>query len=893
NHGGLTPTGEDAYCLVGFYCNDRYLGYRELRGNLAVGETTAVTFDYTALAGPQKLTAVVNDIGRNVREVNYDNNRFDRVLSGTETDFADLAVTHFTADVSDGATLSWAQDVAVRATVRNDSPTEAGAFKVLLYDNEQLVASRLVEGLAANAETEQTFSWRPESGGSHTLRLVADGPISSVLELDESNNDRELSYESLTMRYPDLTVTALESSLSGETLAPGQNILFYATVKNAGKGDALVPTRLYFYADSRYIGSAEVGAIPAGESTLVSFVWKDPALSAGTITAIADGGETLTESDESNNNGTLQFENPIRVSNSRLTITDVSTTGAARYGDAALTTVTVCNSGDRAIDRSFLVALYAGASRVGTAEVDGLEAGESSAVSIPWTAELSGSVTLRVYADAEAKLVLAERSAASTTRTLEIAAAPMLSGGADADAYCVGDTAELRVTVASSDASYLPIAADRLTATLDDAPVTMTYSETEGVYSGSVTLAAAGAHTLCITAECDGAAQTLTQTLTVADDFRVTLDNATGQSYGLGATVPVTGFVKAADGTALSGVPVTVTAVGSERLSVDATTGADGSYSASLALPEGIGGAFALRAYASYGGVEHRSERVTFYVDGVSVDVSDRLHIVQGWDALLAGYVNNLGVTAAAVGTVSVSDLPDGLSYTIEEAPGGSLAAESGAPLRIRFEAAKTLAPGDYTLRVNAGERGRNVTLTCEEAKAVARVNVIGVNESGDDALRSPRVTLSLRQGAEASAVIRLTNVGTAPITGVRAETDLPFVLLSAIDPEAVVQPVSRGYTIRDAAGALSIVVTASPNESALTGVYEGAVTIRSDDLDEELVVPLTVSVGAGLMGTTVFEVRNQDNTLLSGAEVTLIGLDEQLDPVRFDATTDAEGCVT
>ncbi|MCR5826405.1 MAG: carboxypeptidase regulatory-like domain-containing protein, partial [Oscillospiraceae bacterium] len=46
-------------------------------------------------------------------------------------------------------------------------------------------------------------------------------------------------------------------------------------------------------------------------------------------------------------------------------------------------------------------------------------------------------------------------------------------------------------------------------------------------------------------------------------------------------------------------------------------------------------------------------------------------------------------------------------------------------------------------------------------------------------------------------------------------------------------------------------------------------------------------------MGTTVFEVRNQDNTLLSGAEVTLIGLDEQLDPVRFDATTDAEGCVT
>ena len=40
--------------------------------------------------------------------------------------------------------------------------------------------------------------------------------------------------------------------------------------------------------------------------------------------------------------------------------------------------------------------------------------------------------------------------------------------------------------------------------------------------------------------------------------------------------------------------------------------------------------------------------------------------------------------------------LPAGLSYTVESAPQGSLAASSGEAFSIRFEASAAMAPGSY-----------------------------------------------------------------------------------------------------------------------------------------------------------------------------------------------------
>ncbi|MBQ7522918.1 MAG: PKD domain-containing protein [Oscillospiraceae bacterium] len=893
NTGGLTSTGEDAYYLVGFYQNDTFIGFKEVRGDLAVGATTTVSFDFKATAGAQKISAVVNDIGRNVREVNYDNNRRDAVLHGSATDFADLAVTSFTVALTDGDTISWGQPIEVSAVVKNIGSTAASAFKVLVYDNGTLIGSQLIDALSAGAVETVDFTWRPDKAGKHTLTFTADGPISAVVELDESNNTETLDYTAITVLYPDLTVKEITSSLSGTTVAPGQNIVLSALVENLGPGDAALPTTVAFYAGSRLIGTAETHTIKAGESELVSILWQDPAVTVTSIAAVADAYEALTEIAESNNRTVLTFGSPLKVSSAILAITDVTTVGAARYGDAAETTVTLKNNGDRAIDEPFTVALYAGANRVGTATCDSLAAGETASFCFSWTAEQSGDVLLRAFADAESKLVLDNRGLASVSKTLSVAPGLLLSGGAENSAYCVGDTVAISVSAFSSSAVYLPIAADAFSATLNGAAITLTYNAAEGAYVGSVTAETVGENTITCTASYGGVEQTLTSAFTVAEDFRVTLSNADQQSYGIGATIPVSGFVKTPAGVGISGVPVTVTAVGSERYTVTAVTAADGSYTCKLNLPDDVGGAFTLRASATDSGVTHLSDRVTFYVDGLYLALDDAISVTQGYEVTLAGFLNNPGVTAESVDPITVSGLPSGLTYTVLSAPSGTLAAASGKEVRIALTASETLTPGDYTITVQSGSAKRAVKVTCEKAYAVARIAVFGNTESTTEGLQANSVTLSIRQGDTASSAIRLTNIGTAPIVGVSATADLPFVTVQGADEEAVIQPVNRGYSIRDPQGALTLIASISPSESCATGVYKGTITLTSASLAEPVTIPVLVSVGAGLVGTTVFEIRNQDNTLLPGATVTLIGQDEQKDPVRFDAVADENALVT
>ncbi|MBQ6907526.1 MAG: hypothetical protein IJQ28_04025, partial [Clostridia bacterium] len=466
-----------------------------------------------------------------------------------------------------------------------------------------------------------------------------------------------------------------------------------------------------------------------------------------------------------------------------------------------------------------------------------------------------------------------------------------ITGGTDSTSYCIGDTAEINVGVALSSASYLPVAADSLSALIKKGtdsgiPVEMTYDTAKGEYSAQFKITETGNYTIIFTGVKDGITGTLETAFSVTDDFGVILNNADAVSYSMGQVIPVSGAVRTPEGVGYSGVPVTITAVGSDTFNFNAITGADGSFSTEIQLPDGVGGAFALRASATYSGVLRRSGRVAFYVDGISIDVDDRMTIVQGYDKDLIGYINNLGVTGVSVDNITVSNLPAGLTYDVVDAPAGTLDASSGSALVIRFTASAELTPGEYKVTVSAGESTREVTVTCERAIAVARVNVIGNTEAENNSLETPNITMSLRQGETVSSVIRLTNIGTAPITGVTASTDIPFIYLQNVDPEAVIMPVNLGYSIRDPKGSLSITVNASPSDYCMTGVYEGAVTINSTSLANPIVVPIKISVGAGQVGTTVFEVRNQDNTLLSGAKVTLIGLDEQLDPVRFDAVT-------
>ncbi|MBP5166947.1 MAG: PKD domain-containing protein [Oscillospiraceae bacterium] len=888
NTGGLTGTGADAYYLVGFYRNDKYIGFAELTGDIPVGGTADVSIDFAAEAGPQKLTAIVNDIGRNIREVNYDNNRLDRVLAGSATDFADLAVSGLAAGIEDGDTVSWGQAVNVGATVRNIGSADAESFKVLLYDDSALIGSVLIDALAAGGAENISFIWTPERSGSHTLTFTADGPVSSVVEMQEENNTAKLDYASITVRYPDLKVDEVSTGSTGTSLAPGQNLVLTAKITNAGKGDAVKPTTVAFYASNRLVGNADAPALKAGESAYVSLLWKDPAVSVTSITAVADAYEALSESAEGNNIASFAFDTPLKVSTAVLEISDITTTGAARFGDEAETAITVINSGERSIDEAFNVALYVGTDRVGLAEVSSLAAGETAAVKFAWTARQCGSVTLRAYADAESRLVLENRGLSSAIRTVSVAPGLILTAESDAGSYGLGDTVEISASVRSSDAMYLPREAESLTAALAGTgeTVELVYDDSVGAYSGSFVPSGIGAYTVLLSAALDGMETAETVSFTVSEDFRVILTNEDARSYPMGGTIPVSGFVTAASGDGLSGIPVSIAVVGAERYTFTAASGADGHFEALITLPEGTGGAFSLRASAEKDGIVRRSERVSFYVDGLWLAFEDSTNVIQGYETILTGYVNNPGVAAETVGSITVDGLPDGLSCEVLAAPGSVLKAGGSEEVRISFTAAAGLAPGEYPVFIKAGAVSRKLTVVCVRAEAIPRITVIGMKENESDGLETKKITLSLRQGAEASAVIRLTNAGTAPITGVHAETDLPFVTVQYQDG-VTVMPVNRGYSIRDPQGALSVVVTASPTETCTAGVYEGKVTLTSPNFAEAIQVSLMISVGAGIMGTTVFEVRNEDNVLLDGAKVTLTGVNEAGLPIILDKTAD------
>jgi hypothetical protein len=88
------------------------------------------------------------------------------------------------------------QAVNVSVTVSNVGDADAGAFKVALYVNETKVDEKTVDGLAAGASKELTFSWTPEAVGTYTLKAVAD----TEDKVKESNEDNNMDSTTVTVK---------------------------------------------------------------------------------------------------------------------------------------------------------------------------------------------------------------------------------------------------------------------------------------------------------------------------------------------------------------------------------------------------------------------------------------------------------------------------------------------------------------------------------------------------------------------------------------------------------------------------------------------------------------------------------------------------------------------
>ena len=121
----------------------------------------------------------------------------------------DLKATDLTYPTNPYTALPYELSVIIQNIGENDS----GAFNVCLKDNDEIVSTQRVNGLAHGAQTTLYWTWTPAFGkpGIHTLLIVADCD-DEISEPNEINN--LLSQDVTAIGRPDLTPTTIKYQLT-------------------------------------------------------------------------------------------------------------------------------------------------------------------------------------------------------------------------------------------------------------------------------------------------------------------------------------------------------------------------------------------------------------------------------------------------------------------------------------------------------------------------------------------------------------------------------------------------------------------------------------------------------------------------------------------------------
>jgi subtilisin family serine protease/uncharacterized membrane protein len=371
---------------------------------LAPGHTSATTVSITIPAGTPAgsvfLIARADD-----GDVLPESNEFNNTRWGSVAIGPDLAITAFSAPNTAAAGAS----ILVSDTVTNKGASPAGGSSTTFYlsingsldaSDTLLSGARAVPSLAAGASSSGTTAVTiPVTTGPGTYYLFAnaDGG-NAVEEAAESNNTsgRILRIGS------DLAVTSVAAPAGG---GAGSAVAITDTTTNQGAGAAAATvTRFYLSANAAFdasdtpLGGRSVPALAAGASSTMTTSVTIPASTptgAYYLIALADGDNSVAETNESNNLGFRAFAvgGDLRVTaltvpamsgaGAAITVTDTTTNQGS--GPIGATTTTYYFSTNPSVDSADVVlggrsvpALAAGGSHTGSATVtlpDDLSAG--------------------------------------------------------------------------------------------------------------------------------------------------------------------------------------------------------------------------------------------------------------------------------------------------------------------------------------------------------------------------------------------------------------------------------------------------------------------------------------------------------------------------------------
>lgn len=278
---------------VAYYIDDVYQASAYVNP-VEPGETNSKSFTWKAQSGPHNIKGVA-DTNDSVNESDESNNHKAFALSVLAPDLIVDSITWLPENPSIG------DKVTFTVSIKNRGNCRAWGSNVDFHIDGYSRGYKFVLGIDPGATITQTFPWMAQSG-SHTVKAIADF-LRQVNESDETNNERTVTYATAA---PDLII----DSITWSPQDPSENtkITLSVTIKNQGIGKA-EHSYVAYYIDDRYQTSKFVNQLNPGATATDTLTWT-VGRNLHIFKAVADAENRIIESDETNNNQTIDLPNP-------------------------------------------------------------------------------------------------------------------------------------------------------------------------------------------------------------------------------------------------------------------------------------------------------------------------------------------------------------------------------------------------------------------------------------------------------------------------------------------------------------------------------------------------------------------------------------------------------
>ncbi len=384
---------------VAYYVDGQVAGYTDI-GRIDAGKSVSTEFLWVVAEGTHAIK-IVTDASDQLFEIDETNN-----LTVVNLPPPDLTVADITWEPQDAAV---GEAITVIAQVKNQGSGRSTAGEVSCYiDGVELTPQELPE-IDPGVTVMSKFAWEAEAG-IHDIRIVADD-AGRVTEADETNNEREVAFASLT---PDLTLEDVGWLVKDPII--GDEVTFNIVVKNRGTG-AAAASKLKYVIDGNTTIYKNISDLPAGATEVVYIVVR---LQTGphSIAVTVDVDNDIGELDETNNEEKLDFSTIVPD----LVIKSITWEPLdAAPGDPVTVTVKLENRGsDMAVKPG--LTLSVDGSPTDYIEIPELDVGGIATVDFTWTA-LPGLHEITALADVDGVVSESDDTNNSKSRTLEVAEA--------------------------------------------------------------------------------------------------------------------------------------------------------------------------------------------------------------------------------------------------------------------------------------------------------------------------------------------------------------------------------------------------------------------------------------------------------------------------------------